>query len=87
MKNFIDYEDINGLCGRKKDINEEGDFSDKSERENSKQSSFKAKAKNVWGKIKKIACVVITGLIIAKNFLKAVTGVQKEYKKMRREFA
>lgn len=87
MKNFISYDDVNILCGRRRCNNEERTFSDKSERENGRWSSFKAKVKNVWGKIKQVACIVTTGLTIAGTLLKAFRGAHKEYRKMKAEFA
>ena len=86
MRNYIGFDKIKIRCGRS-EYKDERTCADKTEPKNSKWSDFKTKAKNVFGKVKKIVCVVTDCLIMARTFFKSVTEVRKEYKKLRKAFA
>lgn len=53
------------------------------EPEHNKWLSFKARAKDIWSKAKRITTEIASCLVIIKSLLKASTGVMREFAKFR----
>lgn len=92
LKTFIDFENIDILCGRSGVDNahsekSSGNSSDYTGNEcgqkRDRWTDFKAKAKNFWNKAKSFASEIISGLVIVRSFLKVFSGIMKEFNKFK----